>query len=275
MISKGTTLCISIAKYPSNFGTTLFNAAFKALRLNFLYKAFRIEAKDLKKVIDGIGALGIRGCGVSMPFKKEAIKYLDSLDEVAREIGAVNTIINNNGHLKGYNTDYYGAIEILRKVRGVSEKKVLMLGAGGVASAIASALKHKKVRGVTISNRSRQNGILFAKRWGFQFIPWQERNNSKTDLLINATPVGMAPDSSQSPIKEESIANFKIIMDVVINPLESKLIKLARHKKKEVIPGYKMSLFQAAKQFELYTKRKAPIKIMEQSLKKLLSRSYA
>ena len=266
-ISKDTQLCISVAQHPSNFGTTLFNAAFQKLGLDFVYKAMRVRPGDLRAAIEGIRALGIRGCGVSMPFKGEAAGYMDNLDSLARKIGAVNTIVNTAGRLKGYNTDCWGAWQVLKRVKGLRSKRIVMLGAGGVAQAIACALVKLGASDVTVVNREQTSGKSLARKWGFSgYLAWRERDGVDGDVLINATPVGMAPHSQRCPVGEDVVGRFSVVMDVVINPSGTRLIKLARRRGRRVIPGHEMSLWQAARQFELYMGRRAPVKVMREQI---------
>ena len=151
-INKDTNLCISISSKPSNFGTTVHNAAYKELGLNYIYKAF--GTKNLKGVIEGVRSLGIRGCSVSMPFKEDIIPYLDELDPLAESIGAVNTVLNTNGILKGFNTDVIAAIKSLEAIGLNKEDRVLLIGAGGVAKAILGALKMNGANDINITNRT-------------------------------------------------------------------------------------------------------------------------
>jgi len=266
-ISKDTQLCISVAQHPGNFGTMLFNAGFKKLNVDYVYKAFKLRPGELKAALNGVRALRIRGCGISMPFKVEAVGYMDSLDELAERIGAVNTIVNTAGRLKGYNTDCWGALQVLKRVKGLKDKKVVMLGAGGVAQAIACALATLGASDVTVANREPLPGRSLVRKWGFSgYMPWSERNKAEGDVLINATPVGMAPHSQRCPISEDVVGRFSVVMDVVINPLETVLMKLARRRGRRVIPGYEMSLRQAVRQFELYTGRPAPVEVMREQI---------
>ena len=255
-MTKETTVCISIAEKPGNFGATIFNAAFQELGLDFIYKPFAVKAEQLKGAVEGIRSLGIKGCGVSMPHKTEVIKYLDGIDAAAKEIGAVNTIVNERGFLVGYNTDFLGAQRALKEIYDVSQKRVLVIGAGGAAKAITAVLKGNGAGSIYMSNRDDNN----KGQWRGQSF----------DLLVNATPVGMAPNNDEMIIKENDLQLFEAVMDVVINPPQSLLLKLAEKSGKIVIPGHKMALHQAVAQFELYTGIKAPLEIMEQSLKKLL-----
>ena len=269
-INKDTIVCISVAQKPSNFGTTLFNAAFDELGVNAIYKACQVKPGNLAGVVAGIRALDIRGCGVSMPFKQEMADYMDSLDSLAKEIGAVNTVVNNKGKLKGYNTDCYGALAVLKEREGLSDKSVVIVGAGGVAHAISCALKKLKVKNVMVVTQSKVEGDVLVKKWGFEKrLPWSARNSVKADLLINATPVGMSPYVQAMPINGTAIKNFNIVMDVVINPLETSLTRNSLAQRKKVIKGHEMSLWQAVKQFELYVSISAPVELMKKSIKEV------
>lgn len=266
-ITKDTRLCVSVAKKPGNFGTILFNKAFKKLNIDFVYKALKVKPGDLEKAIEGVRALGIRGCGVSMPYKEKAASLVDSLDPLAEKVGVINTIVNNNGKLKGYNTDAYGAFMVLKVVPNIANLKVVMFGSGGVASAIAGVLNQLKVKDVTVVGREASQAKQLAAKWKYKTEKWQRRYALKGDLFINATPIGMAPKSDATPLPGKYIDNYKIIMDVVTNPLETVLMREAKSQKKRVIIGWKMSLQQGVKQFEIYTGKKAPVELMRKSIK--------
>src|SRR5690348_16731487 len=152
-ISKDTQLCISIAARPSNIGTTIMNAAFAHEGLDFIYKATKVGLDGLKGAIEGIRALDIRACGVSMPLKTPVMSYLDKIDPAARAIGAVNTIVNDGGKLTGYNTDSGSVVAVLHE-RRMKPQSILLLGTGGMAKATVYALKHAGIRNITIANRS-------------------------------------------------------------------------------------------------------------------------
>lgn len=267
-LSKDTTVCISIAAKPSNFGTTLFNVAFEYSDLDYTYKAFALkpEKGNLKRAIEGMRVLGIRGCGVSMPFKQEALKHVDDADPSAVTIGAINTIVNTNGTLKGYNTDVFGALAVLRTVKGIRSKRVVLLGAGGVARAICAALTKLKVKNATIVTRDQAAGKKLAKVWGFTYVPWKDIPEIEGDVLINATSVGMPPQSNKSPISPEVLASYRAVLDVVISPSPTALVGQAQAYNLQTIPGHVMSLHQAAKQFQLYTGKKPPLDIMQKTL---------
>ena len=150
VINKDTQLCVSIAERPGNFGTVIHNAAFKYCKLNFIYKAFSVT--NLENAIRGIKGFNIRGCGVSMPFKEAVIPFLDWIDPTALKIGAINTIVNDNDQLKGYNTDVYGVTTSIENLNLNSNTTVLIKGAGGIAKAIIFALKNNGLQNIYISN---------------------------------------------------------------------------------------------------------------------------
>lgn len=268
MVNKDTQLCISVASRPSNFGTTLHNAAYEALGLNFVYKAFGIN--DLAGAIAGVRALNIRGCSVSMPFKEAVLPLLDDLDETAQVIGAVNTVVNVGGRLTGYNTDAIGARKALESIQTTPGEKVLLLGAGGVARAILYTLRQMGFRRVQVSNRDLERIQRLNLILPCDVVPWADRNNAQADLLINATSLGMSPEIDNSPMDAEFLRRTRAVMDVVVFPEESRLIMLARSFGKEAAPGYVMSLEQAIEQFRLYTDAEPPRDVMKQSLKQLL-----
>ena len=271
MINKDTQLCISIAERPSNFGTTLHNMAYTAMNLNFIYKALAIS--DVEGAITGVRALGIRGCSISMPFKERVIPYIDELDETAKIIGAVNTVVNDSGHLIGYNTDVLGAMMSIKSLKLLSTESVLILGAGGVAKAIIFALKHLGITQIRVANRNlekiyRLNSILPCIP-----IAWSEREAEPVDIIINATSMGMHPNQELMPLDREYISKARAVMDVVISPMETLLVSFARSLGKEVAPGYLMSLEQTMCQFKLYTGIEAPRALMEENLKLMLDQT--
>ena len=264
-------MCISVAARPGNFGTTVYNAAFKATGLNFLYKAFGVT--DIAGAIAGVRALGIRGCSVSMPFKESVMAYLDKVDEAASMIGAVNTVVNTDGILAGYNTDAYGAQKALECIEGLVAKKVMLLGSGGAAKAILHALRNLEVEDVVIVNWTHQKADMLAQKTGYRAAPWNERSRIDAGVLVNATPIGMHPDVEQCPVDKQTIGRSSVVMDVIVSPMESLLVRLAKRMGKTIVPGYKMSLFQAAMQFQLYTGVEPPLDVMETAMVNLLRNS--
>jgi shikimate dehydrogenase len=268
MINKDTKLCISLASKPSNFGTTLHNAGYASLGLNFLYKPIGIS--NVEGAITGVRALGIRGCSVSMPFKETVIPFLDSLDESAAAIGAVNTIVNEKGSLTGYNTDATGAQMALQSIQIDPKESVLLLGAGGVARAVLFALKKLGFQKVMISNRSEGKVGRLKTILDCDSVAWSSRENIPVSLIINATSIGMTPDGDSMSLTESFLQKARAVMDVVLTPMETRLICSARSAGKSVAPGYLMSLHQAARQFQIYTNKTAPMDVFESELQKML-----
>ena len=265
---KDTIVCISLASRPSNFGMTIHNAAYRTLGLNYLYKA--LSTNDLPGALTGVRALGIRGCSVSMPFKEAALALVDELDPAAAAIGAINTIVNDRGRLIGYNTDAYGAHCVLTRLDMPRDSRILILGAGGVARAISWAIKCLGYTNAVVANRSAARMATWPAPLRWPDLAWAERNQHEADLIINTTSVGMEPNADAVPIDDDPIRCSLAVIDVVVSPLETRLIRTARATGRRVICGYELSLQQAARQFELYTGQHAPLSEMEESLRHLI-----
>jgi shikimate dehydrogenase len=220
--------------------------------LNFIYKAF--ASQDIEGAVRGIRALKIRGTAISMPFKEDVIQYLDEIDASAKRIGAVNTIVNEEGHLRAYNTDYIAVSDLLGKFDSSENSKtpVLLLGSGGMAKAIACALFEHGYRNVLVVARNRQTGSDLAKTYGFQYSETQPNQLFKT--IINVTPIGMTPNpENQCPFSDEIIAKADLVFDAVAYPPETVLIEKARKLEKKTISGFEIQVIQAREQFSLYT----------------------
>ena len=267
-LNKDTLFCISISARPSQFGTVLHNSGYDALGINFAYKAF--ATTDLKNAIAGVRALGIRGCSVSMPFKESVIEIIDDLDETARVIGAVNTVVNASGRLTGFNTDAMAAKAALTSIDADPNESVLLIGSGGVARAILFAMKQMGFKKVSITNRNMERIKSVHHILPCRTVPWLERHTFAASLIINATSMGMSPHIHELPIDENCIQKSRAVMDVVISPAETKFIRYARSIGKKVAPGHLIVLEQALAQFALYTGHPAPREAMALSLRELL-----
>ena len=252
-------VCISISSSPGTFGETVHNSSYKFHKINFLYKAIKTE--DLRRTINSIRKLDVKGCSVSMPFKEKVIKYLDKVDPIAKKVGAVNTVLNKNKKLVGFNTDVFGASKALDYLKLKSTDSVLILGAGGVSRAIIVALKKMKVRKLIICNRNSKKSIKLGKLFKCDVEDWNNRNDIKTDVLINATSIGMLNNKS-TPINKKSIRNFNKIMDVVVSNKDTAIIKEAKKLNISNVSGITMTFYQATEQYKIYTGLKAPIKTM-------------
>lgn len=250
-LNKDTTVCMSLAARPSNFGTRFHNYLYNALDLDYLYKAFTTQ--DLNGAITGVRALGIRGCAISMPFKEECIPMLDELDASAKAINSVNTIVNTDGYLKAYNTDYIAIATLLKQYKVPSTLTFALRGSGGMAKAVACALKDAGFTQGYIIAKNEKTGPELANLYGFE---WRtELNDIKPDLLINATPIGMAAgaDADKLSFSEQQIRDAQVIFEVVALPAETPLLKFAKSQNKTVITGSEVFAIQAVEQFVLYT----------------------
>jgi shikimate dehydrogenase len=266
VINADTQICCLIGDpVEHSLSSLIHNAGYQALSINYAYVSFRV--KDIKQAIDGIRGLGIRGASITIPHKTSAIKYLDRLDPLAEKIGAVNTIVNDDGVLTGYNTDGDGALQALEEVTTLSAKKTVLIGGGGAASAIAVGLKAKGVK-LVVLNRTEAKASNLAKKVNASGFGGLNRLSEITsaDILINATPVGMLPKTDQSIILKELLHDGLTVFDIVYNPKETRLLIEARERGCNIVYGYKMFLYQAARQFELFTGLKAPLPTMESAL---------
>lgn len=249
-INRDTQLCMSLSARPGNFGTRFQNHLYEALGLDYVYKAF--TTTDIKGAVRGIRALGIRGCAVSMPFKEAVIPLIDSLDPSAASIGAVNTIVNDDGHLKGYNTDYLAVIQLMQRHAVPTDIRWALAGSGGMAKAVASALVDYGYTDGTVVARNAGKRRVLADKLG---IAHTDAPPLDTQMLVNATPIGMAggTESDALPFSPEVIAGAAIVFDVVAIPPETPLIRSARASGKMVITGDAVLVLQGREQFVLYT----------------------
>jgi len=250
-LNKDTRLCISLAARPSNFGTRFHNYLYEQFGLDFVYKAF--TSTDLAGAIAGVRALGIRGCSVSMPFKEDVIALVDELDASATAIQSVNTIVNDDGYLRAYNTDYIAARDLLTSNNLDPATPFLLRGSGGMAKAVAAALRDSGFAAGTIVARNETRGRALADELGYTWLA--EPGEATAPLLVNVTPIGMAggAQASESAFTATAITAADTVFDVVALPAETPLILAARAAGKTVITGAEVIALQAAEQFERYT----------------------
>jgi len=250
----------------------MHNAAFKALKLDFAFLAFKVKAADVEKAVSGMRALGIHGLNVTMPHKSAVINYLDEVDQAAKAIGSVNTILNKDGRLFGFNTDGVGALQALRE-NGVEPrgKKVLLLGAGGAARAIAYTLAREADELVILNRTAKQAAELanlLKQTFDRKVVADALSPNAikdtlqDSDLLINATSVGMKPNANKTPVAFEWLRPDLAVMDIVYNPVETKLAKDAKAAGAKVVSGFEMLIYQGAASFEIWTGHSAPVEVM-------------
>jgi shikimate dehydrogenase len=206
----------------------MHNQAFATIGYNAVYLAFRVI--DLDSAIKGIRALNFKGVSVTIPHKVAVMEYLDEVEEAAGTIGAVNTIVNKQGRLIGYNTDCPGALEALRTQTIIQGKSVALIGAGGAARAIGFGLVAAGGR-VTVLTRSRTTGERLAGDLKAEFSPLNDWQPNRYEILINTTPIGMHPETDASPIPRNDLSKEMVVMDIVYNPIKTRLLKEAEAKK--------------------------------------------
>ncbi|MCD5994516.1 shikimate 5-dehydrogenase [Pseudomonas sp. CDFA 602] len=247
--NKDTLLCMSMAARPGNFGVRFHNHLYEQLGLNFYYKTF--APNDLAAAVAGIRALGIRGSAVSMPFKEDCIALVDELDASAAAIQSINTIVNTDGHLKAFNTDYIAVAQLMQS-HAVPHGTFALRGSGGMAKAVAFALRDAGFTDGIIVARNEQAGRNLARACGLR---WQaELGSERPQMLVNVTPLGMTgPQADELAFDEAAINSADTIFDVVAIPADTPLIKAARRLGKRVISGDEVAAIQALEQFVLYT----------------------
>ncbi|MDT8701780.1 shikimate 5-dehydrogenase [Kluyvera ascorbata] len=251
MINRDTQLCMSLAGRPGNFGTRFHNYLYEKLGLNFIYKAFTTQ--DIEAAVKGVRALGIRGCAVSMPFKESCMTFLDAIDPSARVIDSVNTIVNDNGHLTGFNTDYIAVKSLIASHQLDTSARVMIQGSGGMGKAVIAAFRDAGFSDVIIAARNEANGTALAKQYGLQ---WQAQPEADDiDILVNVTPIGMAggKENEQLAFNETMVARASVVFDVVALPPETPVIQLAQRLGKKTISGAEVIALQAVEQFVMYT----------------------
>jgi len=262
----------------------MHNAAFKDVEIDYLYLPFRVKKEELGKAIEGMRALNMKGLNVTIPHKVAVMQFLDKLDPLAEKIGAVNTIVNDNGTLTGYNTDASGFLKALLEKRIEPEgKRVVILGAGGASRAISFILADRGAHLVILNrlleldwakelaNRISQHfnkevEALELKRENL------ERVLKKADILVNATSVGMSPNTNETPAPADLLRPSLIVFDIVYNPIKTRLLKEAETAGAKTINGVDMLIWQGAIAFEKWTGHKAPVELMRQETVKLLEK---
>ncbi|MDT7043304.1 shikimate dehydrogenase [Candidatus Nitronereus thalassa] len=257
----------------------IHNAAFQHLGLNYVYLAFPVKPEQVKEAIQGIRALGnLRGFSVTIPHKVSAMSVLDEIDDTAKHIGAINTIVKTDQTLTGYNTDASGALQALRQAHvTLAGKHVLIIGTGGAARAIAFGLAlHEPITSMTLLGILDEERTALAAdlRKGSSVPITDAPINQETlvsaieqsQVLIHCTPLGMHPKVDGTCIQKVLLKPHLTVMDIVYNPRETRLLREAREIGCSTIPGLEMFLHQAVAQFELWTKQSAPINVMRKIL---------
>jgi len=262
-LDKDSRMCMSLASRPGNFGTRLHNYLYARLGLNFFYKSFTTQ--NLAGAVAGIRALDIRGCAVSMPFKEDVMPYLDRIEPSAARIDAVNTIVNDGGVLTGSNTDYV-AIQRGFAQRGIpAGSRICVAGSGGMAKAIVSALDDSGYRDITVCARNEGTGRALAGKYGLAWQP-APSDGDAYDVLINASPVGMAPEPGHCPFPAPVIERAAFVVDSVANPVRTRLIEAAEQAGKATFNGFEITVTQSIEQFQLYTGVTPPADVLQDAI---------
>ncbi|MFO8010780.1 MAG: shikimate dehydrogenase [Dehalococcoidia bacterium] len=283
-MANATTGKVGLIGYPigHSMSPVLQQAGFDHLGLDIRYELWQTEPDYLPQAIDAIASPDVLGANVTAPFKEKVLPLLDELNEIASEIGAVNTVVKRDGRLVGFNTDAEGFLRSL-EVEGKFDpggKAVTLIGAGGVARAIGFALIHADIGSLTIVNRSPERAERLAAELGFADLKVVRVGAEdayraavwNADLLVNCTSVGMkhGPAEGQSPINGNLISPDSFVYDVVYNPVKTPLINVAEEAGARALGGLSMLVYQGVASFELWTGQKAPVDIMMRAVREAL-----
>jgi shikimate dehydrogenase len=246
----------------------MHTAAYRALGLDWNYVAFGTD--DTDAAVDAMRTLGIRGLGVTMPHKVRIVPLLDALTDDARAIGAVNTVVNDDGFLTGHNVDWIGALAAIREIMEPAGTRAAVIGAGGGARAVAWGLLQAGAE-VTLFNRGEHSGRTLADMLGGEFggPPEAVAGAAPFALLVHATPVGFHDAGTMLPLAA-ALRPGMAVLDLVPMPIETRLLREARAAGCGTVAGVRMQLHQAARQFALYTGREPDLAVMDQALREAM-----
>lgn len=263
----------------------MHNAAFTKLGIDYVYIPFKVKSMELRKAVEGIRGLNLRGVNVTIPHKVAVMQFLDRIDPLAENIGAANTVVNDGGILTGYNTDATGFLQALHD-RNIepAEKRVLLLGAGGAARAISHILTREKARLIILNRKQELSWVedLAARlsrnykadiKVGELTSENLKKAMNNIDLLVNATSLGMSPEIDATPVPAELLHANLTVFDAVYNPLRTRLLREAGAAGAKTIDGLEMLVRQGAASFEIWTAIKPPVDVMRQSALSLLQKN--
>ena len=283
MISGKTKICALIGDpVEHSVSPAMHNVAFEKLGLDYVYVPFQVKPEHLAKAVEGLRALNVMGFNVTVPHKIAVLSLLDIIDPAARKIGAINTVVNNNGKLTGYNTDADGFYRsLLEHDIRPENQRITVLGAGGASRAISYILAKNGAR-LTVLNRKEHLGKAEAIA---DLIKKDLNANVKileigklaeglknADILINTTSIGMSPRSGESIVPADLLNGIPAVVDIVYNPAETRLLKEAKIAGAKTVGGLDMLVWQGALAFEMWTGQKAPLEIMKYEAEKILEK---
>ncbi|OGN92063.1 MAG: shikimate dehydrogenase [Chloroflexi bacterium RBG_13_50_10] len=264
-------------------------AALDHYKLDIHYEAWEVKAEDLLPAITRLKQPQNLGANITVPYKETALQFMDEVDGFASLLGAVNTVVNRDGRLVGFNTDAYGFLKALRQDAGFESenKRAVILGAGGAARAVSLVLLQQKVSSLIIANRTpakaerlavylSKHAAIYKMHAEIAAMPWPSAKFTQavehSQLIVNCTTLGMKHSSQegQAPLVSGLIPKDALIYDLVYNPSETPLLKIAREAGAKTIGGLPMLVYQGAASFELWTGREAPLDIMMSAAKKAL-----
>lgn len=282
-ISAKTQICAVIGDpIEHSLSPAIQNAAFNALELDFVYTAFKVKPAEVANALAGMRALGIVGLNVTMPHKEAVIAHLDEVDETTKFLNSVNTIHNKGDKLFGYSTDGIGALNALKE-NGANPKgkRVLLLGSGAAARAISYTLVQETDELVVLNrtvSEAKQLAASLKQRFNKKIVADAltpevvKKTIVDSDILLNTTSIGMKPNVNQSLVEPEMLKPDLTVMDIVYNPIETKLALDAKAVGAKLISGVEMLIYQGAASFEIWTKTQAPVEVMRKAALEQLSR---
>lgn len=259
----------------------MHNSAFRHLGLDSVYLSFDVEPEELSRTISGLRALKVEGFNVTIPHKVSVMEHLDGLDESSIEVGAVNTVARRDGRLVGYNTDVYGVKKSLEDYGVRCGGRALILGAGGAARAAVCALRALGFGEVIIANRTMSRAVELVRRFrdknfSLRAVKMSEAKeySGESDLIINATPIGMWPKVDETPLTSEHIPRGAVVFDMIYNPLKTRLLEEAEKAGAKTISGLKLLVEQAARAFQLWTGLDPPRDVMWNAAEKAIKAGF-
>jgi len=251
-INRNTKVLGVIGRHAENsLSKFIHNENFKKEGLNYIYIPFKTEPEELERFMTNFRKFDFHGSAVTIPHKVEIMKYMDCIEERTQKIGAVNTVVNARGKLKGYNTDYHGAIRALEEKVRLEGKRALILGAGGAARAIGYGLKEKQVE-IIIANRTEEKARKLAGELKVKYCSLMDIDKELYDIIINTTSVGMYPHTERS-IVDKKYLEKKTVFDIVYRPMVTQMIKDGKSVSATIVEGYIMLLYQGVEQYKLWT----------------------
>ncbi len=245
----------------------MHGAAFREMGLDASYRAIRVE--NAREIPEEMKKRDITGASITIPHKTAVMPYLDTISASAERIGAINTVTRENDRLRGDNTDWTGLIHALKEKIDIAGKRIVILGAGGAARAAVYGIQHE--RGIpVVMNRTPERGKEIAQEFGCDFYPIDQVGTFIADGLINTTPVGMFPYTDVSPVAGEILPHFSCVMDMIYNPLETRLLREATEAGCRTISGVAMFVHQGTEQIRTWMGAEPPTELMEQVVREKL-----